>query len=407
MGRPGCRYCEAIRRHDDAYAVRPATHALNSSHPRCDLHWRFDCAVCETPRHFHATAFCPREERFYCLRCAEEHRAPQGAFWGWTYHYRLQCPWHEEWHEALDHLEYAGKHPWQRKPSWRREKVGMSTAEEVPPPWDLKTLPAEEVTDEDVRRSWDGAVEWWLSHDTPRGDVNREWVIDPVLLDYLGEVRGARVLDAGCGTGYLARILAKRGAAVVGVDFSGGLLSIAREEEAKDPLEIVYHEANLADLSFLEDTSFDAAVSNVVLQDVHRHEDAIAEVFRVLRPGGRFVFSITHPAFDRPPGRWVREPEDSERVEDVQGLLMGAYFDRRAISWAPRGKPGALGFHRPLRDYFEALSAAGFVVRRLEEPLPGEKALETHFRAMADFRRAPNFVVVDALKPPAGTWKAG
>ncbi len=397
---PQCRYCRIIGQHAPSYEVRPAGHAQKSSHPRCDLHWRFECAVCGTARHFHAVAYCPRAEEFYCLHCAKEQRAPREAFWGWSYHYRLRCLWHEEWHDALDRLEFAGEHPWQLRPALRREKAGMSREEAIEPLWDLRSLPADQVSDEDIRRGWNEVAAWWPSLYNPRGDVNREWVIDPVLLDYLGDVRDRRVLDAGCGTGYLARILAGQGARVVGVDLSSGLLQTALQEEAREPLGIEFQEGDLSDLSFLPDGAFDAAVSNVVLQDVRRCAEAIAEMFRVLRPGGRFVFSITHPAFDRPPGEWIREPEDSERVEEWRGFLMGAYFDRKAGSRPPHGKPGAIGFHLPLRDYFEALADAGFLVRRLEEPLPGEEALEKHYRSMADFWRAPNFVVIEALKPP-------
>ncbi len=403
MNQVNCRYCEDIRQHEGAHQVRRARHALDSSHPRCDFHWRFDCAVCESARHFHAMAYCPEAESFFCLYCAKEYRAPSEEFWGWSYYYRMRCPWHDEWHVALDCLEFRGEHPWQTRPDWQRRKVGMSTDEQIPSLWDFKILPADEVTDEDIRRGWDDVAGWWLSRYNPRGDLNREWVIDPVLLDYLGDVQGLRILDAGCGSGYLARILAGRGALVFGVDLSNGLLSMARQEEARDPMGITYREGDLAELFFLKDSSFDAAVSNIVLQDVRRYEAAVAEVFRILRPEGRFVFTITHPAFDRPPGEWVREPEDSERVEEWGGFVMGEYFDRHAVSWAPHGKPGAIGFHRPLRDYFEALSNSGFVVRRLEEPLPGEEALEKHYRSMADFQKAPNFIVIEALKPAMPT----
>lgn len=394
-----CHYCEAIHRHDAGYAVREATHGLDSTRPRCDLHWRFDCAVCGQPRHFHAVAYCPQTERFVCLHCAEAHRAPRERFWDWAYYFRLRCPWHAAWHPALDYLEYQGDHPWQRNPSWRRDRVGMSSDAAVPPRWELHTLPHDAVGDEEIRRSWDDVAEWWLERYSPRGDLNREWVIDPVLLAYLGDVTEADVLDAGCGTGYLARMLAQRGARVVGVDLSRGLLSRAEKEETENPLGVTYHQGNLADLSFLQSGTFDAVVSNVVLQDVRRYAEAIAEFFRVLRPAGRLVFSLVHPAFDRPPGRWLREPEDSERVEEWRGLLVRGYFRRQAVSWAPRGKPGAYGFHRPLRDYFEALHHAGFLVRRLEEPLPGEEALEKHYRAMVDFWEAPNFVIIEALRP--------
>ncbi len=110
MARPPCRYCMRIRERKPRYRVRPALHALDSTHPRCDLHWRFVCAVCGQARHFHAIAWCPAREAYFCLACAPEHRAdPRRRFWGWDYAYRLRCPWRAEWHLALDRLEQESR----------------------------------------------------------------------------------------------------------------------------------------------------------------------------------------------------------------------------------------------------------------------------------------------------------
>ncbi len=399
MGRT-CRYCEMIRGRSRQYRGKPARHALDSTHPRCDLHWRFVCAVCGGARHFNAIGFCPREEAFFCLGCAPEHRADNREFWAWPYAYRLRCPWREEWHPALDRLEYEGRHPWQARPSWGRARRGMARSEEIPDRWLFRAGPMEGITAADVRRGWDDIATWWVSRYSSKGDVNREWVIDPALLRILGDVRGRKVLDAGCGTGYLSRILAKAGARVVGVDVSRRLLETARAEQDRERLAIRYRLGDLARLPRFRDGTFDIAVSNVVLQDVLRLRIAVREIHRVLRPGGRFVFSITHPAFEAPvPGRWVIEPADSERIEHRRGMLVDRYFDRAAVYWGPAGKPLAVGFHRPLRDYFEALHGAGFVVSRLEEPLPLPEALRRFPRDFRDMLRLPNFLIVEAVKP--------
>lgn len=400
---PACRYCVAIQARDGGYPAQPARHAPGSSHPRCDLHWRFACERCRQARHFNGTAFCPREEAFFCLHCAPEHRAPRDAFWAWSYSYRLSCPWHEEWHAALDRLEFEGMHPWQRNATWARERRGMSPSEEVDPLWSFRVESVDTVGDEDVRRSWNAVAAWWVPGSTPKGDVNREWVIDPVLFRLLGEVGGEQILDAGCGTGYLARLLAQRGASVVGVDLSATLLEAARREEEREPLGIAYHESDLADLSFLADSTFDVAVSNVVLQDVRRLREAVREIHRVLRPGGRFLFSITHPCFERPlPGTWVREPPDTERIEEWHHLAVDRYYEVAAVHWGPAGRPQIVGFHRPLQAYVAALHAAGFLVARLEEPQAVPEALETHYRHFADLERVPLFLVVEAVKGCAG-----
>jgi len=263
----------------------------------------------------------------------------------------------------------------------------------------------EPITDEDVRRGWDDAAAWWVARYTERGDLCREWIIDPALLALLGGVRGLRILDAGCGGGYLSRILARQGASVTGVDVSPKLIATALTEEEREPLGVRYREGDLSALSFLEGGTFDAAVANIVLQDVRRLKEAVKEIHRALRPGGRFVFSITHPAFEVPaPGTWVIEPEDSQRIEDRRGMLVDRYFDRVAVYWAPPGKAMMVGFHRPLRDYFEALHDAGFLVSRFEEPLPLPEAIEKLYRHTADMLRIPNFLIVEAVK---SAWAGG
>ncbi len=400
MAVPRCRYCSLIKETAPRYRVRDARHALDSSFPRCDLHWRFVCAACGKPRHFHAIAFCHRKRAFFCLACAPEHPAASGRFWAWTYSYRMKCPWREEHHAALDRLEYDRRHPWQRWPAWSRARRGMTPSEDLPERWWSKVAPMNGITDDDVRKGWDDVAEWWVSRYTEKGDINREWVVDPALFEILGDVRGRRVLDAGCGTGYLARLLAKAGASVDGVDVSAKQLEAARADQARETLDIRYREGDLSDLGFFPADTFDVAVSNIVLQDVRRLPEAVREIHRVLRPGGRFIFSITHPSFEAPvPGRWISEPADSERIEDRQGMVVDRYFDRVAVYWGPPGEHLAVGFHRPLRDYFDALKRAGFLVSRYEEPLPKEEALQRFPRYFRDMVRIPNFLIVEAVKP--------
>ncbi|HEX9341135.1 MAG TPA: methyltransferase domain-containing protein [Thermoplasmata archaeon] len=354
--------------------------------------------MCGKSRHFHGIAYCGREQRFFCLYCAPEHRAPRKPFWGWSYHYRLRCPWRSEWHAALDRLEYERRHPWQVKRSWQRARRGMSEDENIQASWSFRVQALEDVTEEDSRKGWDSVAEWWISRYTERGDVNREWVIDPALFRLLGDVRGRRILDAGCGTGYLARILAAKGAIVVGVDLSPKLLAAARKQEALEPLGVEYEEADLADLSRFGDGTFDVVVSNVVMQDVLRYREAFRELRRIIRPGGQLLFSVTHPCFERPiPGSWLREPPDTERVEEWRGLLVDRYYDRVAVWWGPAGKETAVGFHRTLEDYVTALHDAGFFVVRMEEPVPSEDALQRMYREFADYSRVPLFLIIEAI----------
>ena len=400
MAQVACRYCMRIRNDTSSYRTRPARHEIGSAFPRCDWHWQFVCARCGNVRNFHAIGFCPRENRLFCIDCAPEHRAARKPFWGWAYYYRLRCPWRSEWHAALDRLEFEGRHPWQLDESWKRTKQGMSPRPDLGERWSFRVEPLESVTEETSRTSWDAAAGWWTSRYSARGDVNRECVIDPALFRLLGDVRGQRILDAGCGSGYLSRILAKKGGRVVGVDHSQKLLEVARRVEKEDPLGVRFHEADLAHLSLPGEGTFDVIVSNVVLQDVVALGEAIRQLYQVLRPGGRLLFSITHPCFERPvPGTWLREPADSERVEEWRGLLLDRYFDRVALWSAPSGQQPMVGFHRTLEDYSCALHDAGFLITRMEEPTPTDDAVERRYREFADYQRVPLFLIIEAIRP--------
>jgi SAM-dependent methyltransferase len=343
-------------------------------------------------------SYCPQRRELFCIECAPENRAVRRGFWGWSYYFSLRCRSHAAWHPALDRLEFTGGHPWQLESAWRREKRGMSRVETVPPRWSFSTDAFERITDRDVRQGWDDVASWWVGRYSEKGDINREWVIDPALLRMAGDVRNLRVLDAGCGGGYLSRILAKQGAHVTGVDLSPKLLAEAKAQETRAPLGIRFLRRDLARLTSIADESFDLVVANVVLQDVRRLDEAVNEIARVLKPRGRFLFSITHPSFDIPPAHWVREPEDTERPEERPFMAVDHYFDRVSLSWAPHGLPPVVGFHRPLRDFTDAVFKAGLVIHRLEEPLPLPEALRTRYRQFADQVRVPNFLIVEARK---------
>jgi len=401
MTRVACGHCEQIRLADRRYRAKPARHDLDSSFPRCDIHWRYVCDTCGRSHHFNGVAWCPTAKRFLCIRCARRHRAVRRAFWRWTYYYALDCPTCGREHPVLDRLEFEKRHPWQKRPEFARQKRGLSPEKEIVPPWSYSLVETpDDVTDLKIAAQWDALADVWTSGYTEFGDVNRRYVIDPVLFDLLGDVKSLRIFDAGCGSGYLTRLLAKKGAVVHGQDISKKFIGLAMEMERREPLGVRYRLGSIVDLGAYGKGSFDIVVSNLVLQDVRDYRKALAEIARILTPGGRLVFSIMHPAFATPPIRgWVQEPRDSNRNEDRQYVKVDRYFDRTTEAWGFGDGPRVTSFHRPLRDYFEALSGAGFVVRRLEEPIPPPEAIEARPRDfMNEYDRVPLFLVLEAVK---------
>lgn len=122
---------------------------------------------------------------------------------------------------------------------------------------------------------------------------------------------GLQVLDAGCGDGYNTRLLAQSGATVTGVDISTEMIARVRDAESREPLGIGYEVAAFEDLSVFEADSFDVVVSFMALMDGPDLPTAVAELHRVLRPGGRLVFSI--------PSSSGRSPSPPVRVTAYHG----------------------------------------------------------------------------------------
>lgn len=218
--------------------------------------------------------------------------------------------------------------------------------------------------DKEVREFWDRVAEDWEIQVGDDGDNNRLLNSDPVLWQFLGDVRGLRILDAGCGTGYLTRKLAQNGALVTGVDISPKMLEIARKKSIAAGLNIAYHLDSCSQLNSCSDCLFDAIVSNYVLMDVPDLESTIENFYRVLKPHGIAVLVFSHPCF----------PQGKARVIELDEIVLYewnfSYFGRCKCLELPWGhfKSDFIWFHRPLSDYWKAFKTSRFKVIDFEEP---------------------------------------
>ncbi len=322
-----------------------------------------------------ALAYCPAQNAFFCLNCAGETREIAEPFWAWNYYFTYRSPWTGQWQPALDRLEFERRHPLQnRKTSSRALAVLDHQTQFVRYPIKRLQWKAEHsVDDAAARANWNRNADRWDAMYDKDGDRNRRYISDEPMLALLGEVQGLKVLDVGSGNGYLCRKLARLGANMTGVELSDRFLAMASEKERARPLDITYHQGSASKMDFLPAESFDKAVSNYVLMDVPDYQAALVEVHRVLRPGGIFVAVISHPCFTSGPGGWVMPAPDTPRREDWHALQVDSYFQRgpRLTQWGEFDP--VLGFHRPLRDYWQAFRAAGFIVEDFEEPSISER----------------------------------
>ena len=133
---------------------------------------------------------------------------------------------------------------------------------------------------EEVIKRWDLSAGLVADYCSKYGDINKEILLTPVILEMLGRVADKNILDTGCGEGFLSRLMAERGAFVTAVDYSARLLKIARERTADD-LQVEYLHANLEHLDMLNDGTFDIVVSCVVIQAVPDYQAAVKEMYSI------------------------------------------------------------------------------------------------------------------------------
>ena len=262
--------------------------------------------------------------------------------------------------------------------------------------WATKKL--QHPTRREIQKRGDDSAGIWDAGYTKFGDRSRRVIFNPVLFPMIGNVKGKRVLDAGCGAGYMCRILAERGAKVTGVDLSKKFIELAKQYEKKKKMGIRYFCADLAQLSQIRNSYFDLAISIYVLCDVRDYDKAIKEIARILKRKGRLIFLIEHPCFNWSAGGWERAPADSQRTEDCRYLKVDNYFKRGTQEWQWGKLPPLLSFYRPLSDYFHSLRRNGFVVRDLVEPRPKRKALRDRPRDWDREDRVPPVLVIEAIK---------
>lgn len=210
-------------------------------------------------------------------------------------------------------------------------------------------------------------------------DKNRTMLLDPVMLEQCGDVAGKRVLDVGCGEGRFCRMLAERGASVVAIDPT---YQMVRTAQARESGAIVQA---MAELLPFDDAALDLVVSYVSLVDIPGYQNAIAEMARVLRPGGRLV--VANLGFVSTANGWIKDAQGKRLHYPVDG-----YAEERCVPLAWCGIR-IFNWHRPLSAYMQAYLGAGLALRAFLEPVPQDQSLRNQYE-FEDWFRVPLFTVM-------------
>lgn len=214
---------------------------------------------------------------------------------------------------------------------------------------------------------WDSAAEdYQAEHGGFLGDAEFVWCPEGLteaearLLGAPEDLRRARVLDVGCGGGQCGRWLRAHGAPeVVGFDISLRQVGHSRKLDERTGIRLPTVQADAQHLPFA-DAAFDVVFSSFgAFPFLPSAADALAESGRVLRPGGRLVFSVTHPV------RWSFPDDPTEHGYTIQQ----SYFDRRGyVEEDEDGTAIYVEHHHTMGDWVRAIIGAGLVLRDLVEP---------------------------------------
>ncbi len=256
------------------------------------------------------------------------------------------------------------------------------------------------MEDIEAGKYWEQNARSWTVLARAGYDVYRDFVNTPAFLEFLPPVAGATGLDVGCGDGHNTRLLAERGAHMCALDIAPGFILAARESSTG----IAYAIASGERLPYASG-SFDFVTAFMSLMGMPHPWLALREANRVLRSEGFLQFSITHPCFNPPHRKLLRNANRREYAVEV-----GRYFEKvdgQIDEWLfsaapPQTRRGLRPFrvpqfHRTLSDWMNMIVDAGFRIERTAEPFADEETV-ARCPAVRDTRVVAYFLHVRCRK---------
>jgi SAM-dependent methyltransferase len=238
---------------------------------------------------------------------------------------------------------------------------------------------------------WEDHAQWWIDGFTGGADPEYAEQILPLAEEELAGAR--RVLDVGCGDGQITRLAARLDGVslAVGIDPTWNQIRVAAERGGASG----FVRAGADGLPFA-DATFDAVVACLVFEHIDAVDAAIAELARVLAPGGRFCFFLNHPLLQTPGSGWI----DDQIVDPPeQYWRIGPYLPEAVTIEEVEQGVHIRFVHRPLSRYVNALAANGMLIDRMVEPAPppGFLALAEEYTEQAT---VPRLLYLRARKFP-------
>lgn len=240
--------------------------------------------------------------------------------------------------------------------------------------------------------AWNAMGDEWF--ELAQTGESRNCFIMPNMLKFMGDVRGKKVLDLGCGEGGYSRELAKRGAQLVSVDCSKKAIEYASNLAKEENLSIEHYIRNSNDLFDIKSEQFDVVLCSMMLMDCEDFEGTLREVVRVLKPGGKLYASVLHPCFDGNHDTGIGR----QGVGIDRQVVVMNYFEPK--EWeAPlyKGTIPVIWRHRTLEDYVKAFLKVGLAIVDMNEPQATDEQAQISV-AMAWLKKIPLYLYWELKK---------
>jgi len=245
--------------------------------------------------------------------------------------------------------------------------------------------------------SWDRQATWYDGWVGGQGSRYHQRIVVPLALELLDPRPDEEILDIGGGQGVLAPAIARAGARYTGVDASPRLIDAARRRHGRAGRFLVGDARTLNSVRELRPGAFDAAVFLLSIQDMDPLEPVFQSLDWALRPVGRVVLVMTHPAFRQPRhSGWGFDEGRKLTYRRIDAYLTPMAVPMKSIG----GGTPTRSFHRPIGAYVNGLARVGFAIDAMHEPadLPeGERPGKRASRGRAD-AEIPLFLALRARR---------
>jgi ubiquinone/menaquinone biosynthesis C-methylase UbiE len=228
-----------------------------------------------------------------------------------------------------------------------------------------------------------------------KGGTANDLIEIPAMKKLMGDVKGKKLLDAGCGFGSYSIYCAQQGATVTAVDISPTMVELAKNEASQAGVQIDFSVQDAANLQDIPSGTFDMAISSVAA--CFNVPTFFKEMARVLKPGGVFCFSDVHPMLGS--SKKIGQGEDSARLVDQyfhhgirKALNVFGKIDRDDEDYEWQWE------HYTLEDYCTSMQRAGFLIEALWEPEPEPLTRHLNPELYDRASRYPFFVLIRAIK---------